>query len=62
MRFFAGQATEARLPFPISLCGSFSLFLFLTMDGILVSLLPGSASLPNNQKLMGTVSLSRKNK
>lgn len=31
MRFFAGQVTEARLPFPLSLSGSFSRFLFLTI-------------------------------
>ena len=31
MRFFAGQATEPRLAFPLSLSGLFSWFLFLTI-------------------------------
>lgn len=46
--------------FPSFSAGSFSLFLFFTIAGILVSLFPGSASHSNNQKSMGTVSLSRK--
>ena len=62
MRFFAGQVTEARLPFPLSLSGSFYRFLFLTIGWHFSFSFPDSASCLNNQKLMGMSSLSRKKK
>ena len=62
MRFFAGQVTEARLPFPLSLSGSFYRFLFLTIGWHFSFSFPDSASCFNNHKLMGMRSLSRKKK
>ena len=53
MRFFTGQATEARLPFPVSPAGSFSLFLFLTIGVAFLYLFPSSASYSNSQKSVG---------